>query len=124
MSERDRTVSRDVAASSFSVTPPGRVALGDVSQIEPVHTPCAPSASAAAICRPDPMPPAASTGSRRDRVDDLGDEHHRRDLAGVAAGLGALGDDDVDALLDLLARLLGAADERGDLHAVLVRVRR
>ena len=33
-----------------------------VSQIEPVHTPCAPIASAAAICEPCAMPPAASTG--------------------------------------------------------------
>ena len=30
-------------------------------------------------------------------VDDLGDEHHRADLAGVPAGLGTLRDDQVDA---------------------------
>ena len=35
-----------------------------------------------------------------DGVDDLGHERHRGDLAGVAAGLGALGDDDVAAGLD------------------------
>ena len=34
-----------------------------VSQIEPVHTPCAPIASAAAICEPCAMPPAANTGA-------------------------------------------------------------
>ena len=34
----------------------------DTSQIEPVHTPCAPSASEAATCRPVTTPPAASTG--------------------------------------------------------------
>ena len=34
-----------------------------VSQIEPVHTPAAPSAMAAAIWRPEPMPPAPSTGT-------------------------------------------------------------
>src|SRR5439155_25804504 len=33
----------------------------------------------------------------RHGVDDLGDEHHGGDLAGVAAGLVALGHDDVDA---------------------------
>ena len=32
------------------------------SQSEPIHTPCAPSASDAAICAPVPIPPAASTG--------------------------------------------------------------
>jgi hypothetical protein len=41
------------------------------------------------------MPPAPSTGNV-DGVDDLGDQHHRADLAGVSAGLGTLGDDDVD----------------------------
>src|SRR5437867_10265016 len=35
-----------------------------VSQYEPIHTPTAPSASAAVICRPLPIPPAASTGAR------------------------------------------------------------
>ena len=33
-----------------------------VNQIEPVHTPCAPIASAPAICDPCAIPPAASTG--------------------------------------------------------------
>ena len=44
-----------------------------VSQIDPVHTPCAPSASAAAIWRPRADP---AGGEHRhvgpDRVDDLG----------------------------------------------------
>ncbi len=35
-----------------------------VSHSEPVHTPCAPSVSAAAACLPEPIPPAASTGTR------------------------------------------------------------
>ena len=34
-----------------------------ISQAEPIHTPAAPRASAAAIWRPQPMPPAASTGT-------------------------------------------------------------
>ena len=63
----------------------------------PIHTPSAPSASdggeAAAVEQ-------AAGGDDRDlladRVDDLRDERHRRDGAGVAAGLGALGDDEVD----------------------------
>ena len=33
------------------------------SQAEPIQTPAAPSASAAAIWRPQPIPPAASTGT-------------------------------------------------------------
>jgi hypothetical protein len=53
-------------------------------------------ASAAAICRPVPTPPAEHR-RRRDRVDDLGPEHHAADVARVAAALGALRDDDVDA---------------------------
>ncbi len=56
-------MSVDVAASSLSVTTPPWVFSVTVSQIEPVHTPSAPSAIAAAIWRPDPMPPAASTGT-------------------------------------------------------------
>ena len=60
---RDRTVSVDVAASSLSVTTPPLVFSDTVSQMEPVHTPSAPSAMAAAIWRPVPMPPAASTGT-------------------------------------------------------------
>ena len=61
---RERTVSVDVAASSFSVTTAAAGSFSTtVSQIDPVHTPSAPSAMAAAICRPVPMPPAASTGT-------------------------------------------------------------
>ena len=67
----------------------------------PTQIPSAPRLSAAARPRPSKMPPG---GDHRhpiaDRVDDLGHERHRRDLAGVAAGLGALGHDDVAAGLD------------------------
>ena len=51
---------------------------------------------------------------RRHRVDHLGPQHHRADLAGVAAALGALRDDDVDARRLVLQRLVGAAAQRGD----------
>ena len=61
--ERERTVSWLVALSSDSCCAGGVSASSTVSQSEPVQTPCAPSISAAAICRPSPMPPAASTGS-------------------------------------------------------------
>ena len=71
-------------------------------------------ASAAAICRPVPMPPAASTGVGADGVDHLGPQHDRADLAGVAAALGALGDDDVDAGVLVLRGLVGRAAQRGD----------
>ena len=39
----------------------------------------------------------------------------------MTTGLGALRDDDVDALLDLLLRVASGADERADEDAVLVR---
>ena len=55
-----------------------------------------------------------------DRVHDVGRQHHRRHLAGVAAGLVALRDDDVDAVGDVAERVLGGAGQRGDLDAVLV----
>ena len=77
------------------------------SQIEPVHTPWAPSASDAAICRPEPMPPAPSTGTSGPTASTMsGVEHHAGDLAGVPAGLVALRHDDVDAVRDVAERVL------------------
>ena len=49
-----------------------------------------------------------------DGVDDLGDQHHRADLAGVPAGLAALGDDHVDAGVDVALGVLGGARQRAD----------
>ena len=61
--ERERTVSRlRGRRGSAPSAPAATSASSTVSHSEPVHTPCAPIASAAAICRPVPMPPAASTG--------------------------------------------------------------
>ena len=60
---RERTVSREVACSSFSVSTGLASASATVSQIDPVQTPWAPSASPATAWRPQPMPPAASTGT-------------------------------------------------------------
>ena len=50
-------------------------------------------------------PDAAGREHRRgrDRVDHVGHEDQRRHVAGVAAGLATLGDDDVDALVHLLS---------------------
>ena len=62
VSDRDRMVSREVAARNFCFTAGWVSASSVVSHTEPHHTPSAPRASAAAICRPLPMPPAASTG--------------------------------------------------------------
>jgi len=50
VSARDRTVSRAVAASSFCCRTAGNSCSTVVSQIDPVHAPWAPSASAAASC--------------------------------------------------------------------------
>ena len=62
---RERTASREEAAIIFSrkisVVSDSTVA----SHTEPVHTPAAPIAMQAAICRPVMMPPAASTGTSR-----------------------------------------------------------
>ena len=119
--DRERTVSRDVAASRLSTTTCAVSDSATVSQIEPVHTPAAPSASAGRHLA------AAADAARRehqravaDRVDHLGDQHHRRDLAAVPAGLGALRDEDVDAVRDVVLRVADAPDERADVDAVLV----
>ena len=65
---------------------------------------------------------------RRDLLDDLRPQHDRADLAAVAAALAALGDDDVDPGVRVLARLVRRAAQRGDLAArgvdVLDHVRR
>ena len=57
----------DEVAVSSAVRSAGRAALSEyssvISQAEPIQTPTAPSARAAAICRPQPIPPAASTGT-------------------------------------------------------------
>ena len=118
---RDRTKSRDVAASRFAVTSGAMSASLVSSQIDPVHTPCAPSAIAAAIWRPSRD--AARREHRHvgtDGVDHLRDEHHRRDLAAVPARLGALRHDHVDALRDLPLGVLARPDQRADEQPRLV----
>ena len=54
------------------------------------------------------------------RVDDLGDERQRRDLAGVTTGLGALRDDDVATGLDRGDRVADLPAHRQHEHRVLV----
>ena len=58
----------------------------------------------------------------RDLLDDLRPQHDRADLAAVSARLAALGDDDVDAGVGVLARLRRRAAQRGDLAARVVDV--
>ena len=70
-----------------------------------------------------PVEDAAGRDDRHlvaDRVDDLGDERHGRDLAGVAAGLGALGDDDVAAGLDRRDGVAHLAAHVDDEHVAAV----
>ena len=62
----------------------------------PIQTPCAPNASAAASPRPSTIEPAASTGMLTAST-ICGISAMPADLAGVAAGLGALRDDGVAA---------------------------
>ncbi len=50
-------------------------------------------------------------------IDDLGHEHHRADLAGVATGLRSLRDHEVHAGRDVADRVCRLAGERADLDA-------
>ena len=54
-----------------------------------------------------------------DRGDHLGDQDHRRDLAAVAAGLAAGGDDDVNPSGDLTHGVFAGSHQGGDRDAVL-----
>ncbi len=63
MRPAERTVSRDVAASIFSLVCGAVSASSVVSHTDPVHAPAAPIATMPAICLPVTMPPAASTGT-------------------------------------------------------------
>ena len=56
-------MSREVAASIFCTVCGAVSASSVVSHTEPVHAPAAPIATAAAICLPVTIPPAASTGT-------------------------------------------------------------
>ena len=53
-----------------------------------------------------------------DRFDDLGDQHHRRDLTGVSAGLVALGDNHVDACVHVPFGVLSLAGQRPGAHTL------
>ena len=85
-----------------------------VSHTEPVHTPWAPERHG----RRHLAAPGDAAGGQhragRHGVDDLGDEHHGGDLAGVAAGLVALGHDDVDAGGHVALGVLALAGQGGD----------
>ena len=91
-----------------------------LSHIEPVQTPWAPSAqrggdltaAADAAGGEDRARPTASTTSGTSTMVAI--------VAAVATGLGALRDDDVDVVGDLLEGVVLAPDERGDLDAGLV----
>ncbi len=118
----ERIASREDAAIIFSRKISVVSASTVASHTEPVQAPAAPIAMQAAICRPVMMPPAAQhrhVADLLDRLDHLRHQHHGRDLAAMAAGLGALHHEDVDAGRDLAQRVLLGADEGGDRHAVL-----
>ena len=87
----------------------------------PIQTPSAPRASDGGQA---PAVEQAAGGDHRhpvaDRVDDLGHEGHRGDRAGVAAGLGALGDDEVAAALDGGDGVADLAAHAPDQHVVVV----
>ena len=119
---RERTVSREPAARSFSTTTGFVSASRTVSQMDPVQTPSAPRAM-----RRGHLSPAADAAGGQDRhrpdsFNHFGNEDHRRDFSRVPAGLRALRDDDIDAGRDLRLRLMGAADERRDEDAGSMRL--
>ena len=66
-------------------------------------------------------PSGREHGRRLHGLDHLRPQHHRADLAGVAAGLGPLCHHDVDADVAVLLRVARAAGERRHQHAVVVR---
>ena len=81
----------------------------------PIQTPSAPRASDGG--QAPPVEQAAGGDDRHpvaDGVDHLGHERHRGDLPGVAAGLGALGDDEVAARLHRADGVADLAAHRAD----------
>ena len=97
-------------------------ASATVSQIEPVQTPWAPSASAAAICRPVPMPPAASTGTSAPTASTTSGTSTIVEISPVCPPASVPCATMMSTpMFDLLLRVHLAADEGGDEHAVVVR---
>ena len=97
VNDRDRTVSDELAARNLSLTTGSVSASSVVSHTEPHHTPFGAQRQRGGDLA---APGDATRGQHRHRghrVDDLGNQHHRRNLAGVTTGFGALGDDQVDA---------------------------
>ena len=84
-------------ARNFCFTTGWVSASSVVSHTDPHHTPCGAERHRRGHLTAAADAAGAEHRDVADRVDDLGDEHHRADLTGVPAGLGALGDDDVDA---------------------------
>src|SRR6476469_5360472 len=128
---RRRTVSLEFARNSASWivdTPLGlrwpRSYSADVRNAEPIHTPDAPRASAAATCLPVPIPPAASTGVPWPSADNpsmISGHNTIEPISPVCPpGFVTLGDHDVDAVLDMALRVFGAACKRGHRNARLV----
>ena len=118
---RVSTASSEPASNIFALIS-GVTSLSTVfSQTEPHQTPSQPSASAAAICRPRPTPPAPSTGRGATASTMRGQSTIEVVAAGVAAGLGADGDDEVAADVLVPQRVLGRARHRRDLDALRVR---
>ncbi len=121
VSARERTVLPATAASSLRVTA-GAVtsASGDGQPQGAEPHPLGAEAEGGGHLLSAADAARREYGQRGDGVDDFGGEHHRGDLAGVAARLVALCDDDVDARLGVFARVPGAAREGRDEHPALV----
>src|SRR5947207_13248262 len=81
--ERERTVSRAVACSTFCMATGWRSLSVVAGQTEAIHAPSAPSASAGAMCRAAD-PARGGDGPGRDRVHHAGEADAGADLAGGA----------------------------------------
>lgn len=108
VSDRDRTVSEDVAARNLSLTTGGVSASSVVNQTDPHQTPSAPGQRRSDLAATGD--PARGQHRRwRHRIDDFGNQNHGRHLAGVASGLGALRDDQVNTRSRVSPRVLRRA---------------
>ena len=105
------TASRERARMKTSLKRGWAVHSSAITKRVPICAPAAPISTRCAIILPVAMPPATKIGTRREVEEDLLQQHDGRDVADVAAGLAALEDQRVGAVVD---HALGDAAGRGE----------